>query len=104
VASVHVTPPIGRGGGSGDEDPAERAESTRALDEAKAFLSEKGLEARTVKGIGDPAKAIVEEAQECGAELIVVGSRGLSAAERLALGSVSTHVVHHSPCDVLVVK
>jgi len=95
---------MGRSGGRGDEDPYEAAESDRALDEAQAFLKGKGVKVTTVKGIGDPAKALVEQAQESGADLIVVGSRGLSGAERLTLGSVSTHVVHHSPCDVLVVK
>ena len=104
VAGVHLTAPMGRSGGRGDEDPHEAAESDRALDEAQAFLKGKGVKVTTVKGIGDPAKALVEQAQESGADLIVVGSRGLSGAERLTLGSVSTHVVHHSPCDVLVVK
>ena len=46
---------------------------------------------------------IVQEAEESGADLIVVGTRGLNAAKRLVLGSVSTNVVHHAPCDVLVV-
>jgi nucleotide-binding universal stress UspA family protein len=104
VAGVHVTPPMGRGGGSGDEDPAEAAASDAALDEAKAILSAKGVGVQTVKGIGDPAKAIVEEAEQSGAELIVVGSRGLNIGKRLMLGSVSTDVIHHAPCDVLVVK
>jgi len=37
-------------------------------------------------------------------DLLVVGSRGLSAAKRLLLGSVSTALVTHAPCPVLVVR
>ncbi len=37
-------------------------------------------------------------------DLLVVGSRGLSAARRLLLGSVSTALVNHAPCPVLVVR
>ncbi|MGI0071735.1 MAG: universal stress protein [Thermoplasmata archaeon] len=37
-------------------------------------------------------------------DLFVIGSRGLSAAKRLLLGSVSTAVVNHAPCPVLVVR
>ena len=37
-------------------------------------------------------------------DLIAVGTRGLNAAQRALLGSVSTKVVHHAECDVLVVR
>jgi nucleotide-binding universal stress UspA family protein len=49
---------------------------------------------------------LVQEAEESGADLIVVGTRGLSATRRALrlMGSVSTNVIHHAPCDVLVVR
>jgi nucleotide-binding universal stress UspA family protein len=54
--------------------------------------------------MGNPAEVIVQEAEDSGADLIVVGTRGLHATKRLFIGSVSTNVVHHAPCDVLVVR
>ena len=53
---------------------------------------------------GDPADAILSVAESEGADLIVVGARGLGAMGRFLRGSVSTKVAHHSPCDVLVVE
>lgn len=49
------------------------------------------------------AEALIEVAEDTGADLIVVGSRGLNAAERFLLGSVSQKVAQHAPCTVMVV-
>jgi nucleotide-binding universal stress UspA family protein len=46
----------------------------------------------------------VRQASDEGADLIVVGTRGLNVAQRALLGSVSTKIVHHAACDVLVVR
>lgn len=55
--------------------------------------------------IGGPARqVIVEEAEAWGADLIVMGSRGLGAWNRLLLGSVSSAVVHHAKCSVEIVR
>ncbi|HEX8268222.1 MAG TPA: universal stress protein [Pyrinomonadaceae bacterium] len=53
---------------------------------------------------GTPGRAIVEEAQDWGADLIVVGSHGYGFWGRAFLGSTSDKVVHHAPCSVLVVR
>ncbi len=103
VSAVAIHVPTGRGGMAA-VDPEERTERERELTEAAALLREKGITPREVEGHGDPGDVIIEEARELGADLIVVGTRGLNAAERLVLGSVSTKVVHHAPCDVLVVR
>ena len=50
---------------------------------------------------GDPAEAILEVAEEKQVDLIVVGTRGLSALERFFLGSVAERVARHAPCPVL---
>lgn len=103
VSAVHVRPTGARGPGRA-VDRAEVYERKRELDEAAALLRERGIMAREVEGRGDPADAIIDEANEIGADLIIVGTRGLNTAERLLLGSVSTKVLHHAPCDVLVVR
>jgi nucleotide-binding universal stress UspA family protein len=60
------------------------------------------LPAVTTRVVNDlPARAILAAAE--GAWLVVVGSRGHGAVKGLVLGSVSQHVVHHSPCPVLIV-
>ena len=50
---------------------------------------------------GQPADALCAEAD--GAELLVVGSRGLGGFHGLLVGSVSHQCVHHAPCPVVVV-
>lgn len=50
---------------------------------------------------GDPSHALHEASE--GADLVVVGSRRRGALDRIVLGSVSTKVVHHARCPVVVV-
>lgn len=54
--------------------------------------------------VGRAEQVIVEEAETWGADLIIVGSHGAGFWERSLLGSVSSGVVHHAPCSVLVVR
>ncbi len=53
---------------------------------------------------GLAAEVVLEYAQRCSNDLIVVGSRGLGEAEEFLLQSVSDQVVHDATCPVLVVK
>jgi nucleotide-binding universal stress UspA family protein len=53
---------------------------------------------------GDPASVLLDLVTEDGADLIAVGSSGMGAIERFLLGSVSTKVLQHAPCSVLIVK
>ena len=53
---------------------------------------------------GDPAEEIIRLANIYQADLIVIGSRGLTGMKRIAQGSVSSQVVEDAPCSVLVVK
>ena len=53
---------------------------------------------------GDPAEVTVAVAAEEESHLIVMGSRGFGTLERIAFGSVSTHVTRHAHCPVLLAK
>ncbi|ASY65768.1 Universal stress protein UspA-related nucleotide-binding protein (plasmid) [Sinorhizobium sojae CCBAU 05684] len=53
---------------------------------------------------GDYAETILAVADEIGADLIVIGSRGLGGLRGLLIGSVSQKVVQHAPCSVVVVR
>jgi nucleotide-binding universal stress UspA family protein len=59
---------------------------------------------RPDEGIVTVAEEIVSLAEEIGAGLIVVGSRGLSGIRRALMGSVSDSIVRHAHCPVLVVR
>ena len=80
----------------------ERAEGhlAEALDEARAEAREVQIETIAVEG--QPAKALVEVAN--GADLLVVGSRGLGGFRELLLGSVSQQCAQHATCPVVIVR
>jgi nucleotide-binding universal stress UspA family protein len=63
-----------------------------------------GTVAGTHLRMGEVALEIVALAEELGADLIVIGSRGLGGVRRALMGSVSDSVVRHAHCPVLVVR
>ena len=83
-------------------NPREDVESTLAggADE----LAGSGVQVETVAREGDPADAILDVAEETGADLIVVGNKGMTGAKRFLLGSVPNKVSHHAPCSVLIIR
>lgn len=72
----------------------------RVTDEA----GQAGVAAETHTPSGPPADAILGVAEEVGADLIVIGNRGMTGAKRFVLGSVPNSVAHRSPCSVLIVS
>jgi nucleotide-binding universal stress UspA family protein len=90
--------------------PADRHEDADAagygherLEQARAALGERGLEAELVQATGQPAEAIVALADERDVDLIVVGMRKKGFFERLVEGSVAQDVMRRATCDVLAV-
>jgi nucleotide-binding universal stress UspA family protein len=81
------------------ESPAARLRERLARTER--HLRAEGLDCRVSIDEGDPGDVLVRLAEECGADLLVVGNRGM---QRRVLGSVPNTVTHKAPCSVLVVK
>jgi nucleotide-binding universal stress UspA family protein len=79
-------------------------ESEKRLAALKTDLSKKGVEMETAVLFGNAADIIISTCSEKKVDLIVVGSHGRHGAKKFLLGSVSSKVVDHAPCDVLVVK
>ena len=80
-------------------NPSEEVDATlRKVEEA---AGEKGLEYASEARNGDPAEVLCDIAADHGADVIVVGNKGM---ERRILGSVPNTVAHKAPCSVLVVK
>jgi len=52
---------------------------------------------------GDPAAVLLDAAQDMSADVIVVGSKGMTSAKRFVLGNVPNKVSHHASCDVVIV-
>ena len=107
LVSAHTPHKAKVGAGAGPEatqwvaDPDYKVDAVldKALDLAKAG----GIDAKVHAPKGDPADALMNVAETVGADLIVVGNRGMTGARRL-LGSVPNKVTHHAKCSVLVVN
>jgi nucleotide-binding universal stress UspA family protein len=82
----------------------QREDVDATLAEAAETARAGGVEARTYARQGDPADAILDVAEERGADLIVVGNKGMTGARRFLLGSVPNRVSHHAPCSVLIIR
>jgi len=80
----------------------EVADSVLARGESDAEA--KGVKVATYASDKNPAEAILDTADEQNADLIVVGSRGLSGIRRFLLGSVSSKVSEHAKCSVMIVR
>jgi nucleotide-binding universal stress UspA family protein len=87
----------------GSDLPRERA--ARILEEqVERIRGGKGEVEGAHLRMGRPAEEITALAGELDADLVVVGSRGAGAAQRLVTGSVSEEVARHAPCPTLVVR
>ena len=73
------------------------------LKNAKALFTQQGIEAETISREGMPAFTICDVADEIGANLIVMGCRGLGLTEEGISESVTNRVINLSPCPVLIV-
>jgi nucleotide-binding universal stress UspA family protein len=76
----------------------------RTADWLRSNAVENSLQIETVVIEGEPKVVIIEEADQWGADLIVVGCHGYGPIKRFLLGSVSLAVAVHAPCSVEIVR
>jgi nucleotide-binding universal stress UspA family protein len=77
------------------------ASEGRTVELAREHLLRRRVMARYLEPCGHAAREVVEAAREIGADLIVVGRRNALDG---VLGPISSEIVRHAPCDVLVVR
>src|SRR5207244_3943230 len=92
-----------------DAYPGNLAEDARTAangcaEDAAGKLRAAGVAVETNCMGGDPADAIIDIAETSGADLIVVGSKGMRGNKRFLLGNVPNRVSHHAPCSVMIVR
>lgn len=109
IVLVNVQPPAMSGEVSNlltaEEVMEQHLDSGRnVLAAARALLEGSGVPFETDVAIGRPADAIVEYAQRCGADAIVMGASSHGPVRSLMLGSVVSKVAHSAPVPVTVVK
>jgi nucleotide-binding universal stress UspA family protein len=113
ITAVEIPAPVGMEPWAMSPDYFENLEIT-VRQAAQAILESTLLKLKTITDKtlkisseiiqGSPAQVIVDEAEHWGADLIIMGSRGLGVWNRLLLGSVSNAVIHHAKCSVEVVR
>ncbi len=81
-----------------------KAEAEMNLEGYARAIRESGVAVRLVVREGYPATVIEDEAIEARADLIVIGTHGLSGLKHMLLGSIAERVVQKAPCAVLTVK
>jgi len=106
VILAHVIPPAEPGLEKPADQPQVEPEISYQKIENQLQLYQGSLDYRSVREIvsGDPAEEIVRLANIYHADLIILGSRGLTGMERILQGSVSSQVAADAPCSVLVIK
>lgn len=104
VFAVHAVGLL-EGGGDASHTPADRHTAVREALEHRWCrpLEDAGLRTSYELRDGNPVVVLLAVADEVGADLIVLGSRGLGGFPELLLGSTSTQVAQHAHCPVVIV-
>ena len=104
-ATVGVVSVVPFHGGRSPIDPwDDRSVHTEELREARDLLLARGIEPVLYEPAGEPAAMIERIALTGEYDVVVVGSRGLSALSRFLQGSVSEHVATHTDATVIVAR
>jgi nucleotide-binding universal stress UspA family protein len=86
-------------------DMSQAVEAVRNLLEITAEeLRGRGFEVEAHVVTSSGPEAVLGVVDDIEADLVVVGSQGMSGKRRFLLGSVPNAVSHHAPCDVLIIR
>jgi nucleotide-binding universal stress UspA family protein len=81
-----------------------KSEAEASLERYAVELRQRGIEVSAIVTEGYAATAIVDEVEHQSADLVVLGTHGLSGLKHMLLGSIAERVVQKAPCAVLTVK
>ena len=102
LVSAWYYPPLASEVGEGVIDDSFKNYAEQTLAEALRMVADQGIPVSGTVVENSPAIAMLDAARD--ANLVIVGSRGRGGFASLLLGSVSSQVVHHAHCPVLVVR
>ena len=114
LTAIHVIDP-GRGipGGRVKEKEQEREDEARSeaetlvLNAIDPFIDKEGLRIKKeviIKRSGSVSKSIITYARQNKFDVIVIGTKGMTAVEEFFLGSVANNVIHHAHCPVFAIR
>jgi nucleotide-binding universal stress UspA family protein len=105
---VHLTTPPGRLDLGAKYDIEKESEikswGMKIMDATKKVFDDASVRASTTFLMGNPAKAIIDEAVNEKVDLIVVGATGHGGVTEWLLGSVAEKIARNAPCPVLIVR
>ena len=83
---------------------AYKKENQEILSKCSDIAQQKGITIKTVLLQGNPAPVILDYSKKENFDLVIMGSRGMGKFKELILGSVSSKIVHHSPCAIMIIR
>jgi nucleotide-binding universal stress UspA family protein len=83
---------------------AYKKENQEILSKCSDIARQKGIAIKTVLLHGNPAPVILDYSKKENFDLVIMGSRGMGKFKELIIGSVSSKIVHHSPCAIMIIR
>jgi len=95
-----------RGGNIEEYEKALKKQAEEFLNEVKLMLEKGGIKTcvDVVISKSSAAEGIIDFAKEADADLIIIGTKGLTGVERFLMGGVAASVIRHAHCPVLAVR
>jgi nucleotide-binding universal stress UspA family protein len=113
LTAIHVIDP-GRGVPGGRikekeqerEEEAKREAETLVLNAIDPLIGKEGVSIKkeVVEGSDSIAKSIINYAKQNNFDVIVIGTKGMTAVEEFFLGSVANNVIHHAHCPIFAIR